>query len=245
VCPQYRVHFILLVILFFILIGCDFFAATTITSTTPTTATTTTTSLISVPDISGVNESSAETILINNSLIPVIEYLYSNSVDEELVIRTDPEAFEEVDKDTRITLYVSKGEWPPIIYSESSHIQWYNVSGSSGDYYSFYSPEISYGMIKIEITVIYNSSYSMEWMDDNNDGYGYGSASLSSNLSDSVHLWIEYENRTISSGVEQTITIFCDADELGVNKPTELYTEWCVKLDNESYIIQVSFDITW
>lgn len=224
----------------FALLGCDFFSVTTITSTTPTT-----TSLISVPDISGVNESAAETVIINTSLIPVIEYQYSKSVDEGLVIRTDPEAFEEVNKDMRITLYVSKGKWPPIIYSVSSHIQWDNVLGSSGDDYSFYSPEISYGMIEIEITVIYNSSYSMEWIDDNNDGYGYGAASLSSNLSDSVYLWIEYENKAIFSGVEQTITISLDADELGVNKPTKLYTVWYVKLDNESYNIQVSFDITW
>ena len=228
-----------LIITSYLFVGCDLFGGAT------TTVTTTTSELIAIPDLSGVNESSADTILINNSLIPVIEYRYSNSIDEGLVIRTEPEAFEKVDKDTRITLYVSKGEWPSIIYSESSHIQWENVYGSSGDDYSFYTPEISYGMIEIEITVIYNSSYSMEWMDDNRDGYGYGSASLSSNFSDSVHLWIEYENRTIFSGVEQTITIFLDADELGVNKPTELYTEWYVKLDNESYYIQVSFDITW
>ncbi len=201
--------------------------------------------LISIPDLSGVSQTSAEELLLNNSLIPVIKYEYNNSVDEGLIIRTDPDAFEEVAIDTRITLYVSKGIWPSIIYSKSSTIHWSNVSGSSGDEYDFYNPEIANGTIQIEINVAYNSSYEIEWIDDDNDGYGFGAASLSADFDNDAYLWIEYETKSIISGVEQTIIIYVDADELRVNEPNVLYIKLYVKLNDESYDIEINFEITW
>jgi len=216
----------------FVLVGCE-------------TRTSTTTELIVVPDIGGVSQTSAETLLLDRSLIPVIEYMYSKDVSDGIAIFTDPEAFKEVDADTRVTVYVSKGEWPYLISSESANIYWYSVPGSSGDVYEFYNPEIIEGTIEIEITVTYNSSYLMEWEDKFDDGWGWGSASISPDFDNSAYLWIEYETKTILSGVAQTITISVDADELGVNKPTELYANFYVHIDGDDYNVEVNFEIIW
>jgi hypothetical protein len=62
-----------------------------------------------VPDLVNVDENSAKQILLGKGLIPVVEYENSTSIREGNVIRTSPEAGAEIDKDTRVILFVSLG----------------------------------------------------------------------------------------------------------------------------------------
>ncbi len=64
---------------------------------------------IIVPNLAGVDELSAKTVLLSKGLIPVVEYEYSSSIREGIVIRTNPSAESKIEVDTRITIYVSLG----------------------------------------------------------------------------------------------------------------------------------------
>ena len=65
--------------------------------------------VVRVPDLIGVDESSAKQILLSKGLIPVVEYEHNSSVREGDVIRISPDANLEIEKDSRVTLYVSLG----------------------------------------------------------------------------------------------------------------------------------------
>lgn len=66
---------------------------------------------INMPNIIGSNIEDAKTVLSKNGLENyTIEEQYSDSVDYNDVISTDPSANEEVTKDTKITIYVSLGK---------------------------------------------------------------------------------------------------------------------------------------
>lgn len=65
--------------------------------------------MVHVPDLSGTDAESAKTILVNCGLVPVIQEEFSNFISQGLVTRSEPGAFAEVERGTRVTIYVSRG----------------------------------------------------------------------------------------------------------------------------------------
>lgn len=64
---------------------------------------------VHVPDLTGTDGESAKMILVNNGLVPVIAEEYSNYMQTGLVTRTEPVGFTEVERGTRVTVYISRG----------------------------------------------------------------------------------------------------------------------------------------
>ena len=64
---------------------------------------------VEMPELTGVEEGTAKSVLLNKDLIPAIEYEHSETVPEGSVIRTNPANGEKVKSGTTVTLYVSKG----------------------------------------------------------------------------------------------------------------------------------------
>jgi len=63
-----------------------------------------------VPDVSNVSASSAEQILINTGLIPIIEEVENNDITKGNVVNCSPEFGSSVAVNSRIIVYVSKGK---------------------------------------------------------------------------------------------------------------------------------------
>ena len=74
-------------------------------TTQPTTSYT-----INVPDLTGTDAESAKTLLVNCGLVPVIADEFCDFITQGLVTRSEPSAFTEVPRGTRVTVYVSRGQ---------------------------------------------------------------------------------------------------------------------------------------
>ena len=201
-------------------------------------------SSIEIPDLRNTNENTAETIISNLSLIPVIEYEYNDFVLEGKVIRTSPGEGREVDELSNITLYISLG--PSVIYASDATMQWYSVENSSGDDFTFRTPRIEDGELLIDMTVTFNSTSSMKWNDRYNNGNSFGSASLSELFDKTVPIQIEYENLNIIAGESQDITVRVPLSNLSESRPTNLFTKLNVELgSNRNYDVLVNFTMSW
>lgn len=90
------------------------FPAYTYSTTAPTYTYTTlpppTSYTVNVPDLTGTDAESAKMLLVNCGLVPVIADEFSDYIAQGLVTRSEPSAFTEVSRGTRVTVYVSRGQ---------------------------------------------------------------------------------------------------------------------------------------
>lgn len=103
---------------------------------------------IKVPNLKNTEQDIAEENLLYNGLIPLYEYKYSDDVLEGYVIETEPKQNEMVEKNERITVYVSKG--PKIISLDTWAMNWGN-SSSWSDYYEIAHARIEEGKLYITL----------------------------------------------------------------------------------------------
>lgn len=76
-------------------------------------------SSVIVPDVSNVSAASAEQVIINTGLIPVLEEIEHDSVVKGNVINCSPEIGSSVELNSRITIYVSKGNYIENTYNDA------------------------------------------------------------------------------------------------------------------------------
>ena len=105
------------------------------------------TSSIIVPDVIGIDEKSAEQIIINAGLIPEINYVSHETYEKGKVTYTFPEAGDEIDDDNkRVQLFVSVGK------SESADI-W-----QTSYYVDEFKNPTNYGYITTSVTGVFSNT---------------------------------------------------------------------------------------
>ena len=175
-------------------------------------------SSIVIPDISKVDEATAKTLLAQKSLIPSIEYEFSDSVDTGLVIKSDPEIGATAKPDDKVLIYISKG--PKRITTSDSTM----THNDSRDEYEFYAPYIEDGYFVIETEFEFHKKYELLYF-DKNGGKGFGRASISDTFDKVVPLIIETEDKILDPSKLEKMTIKIPVNDLDVQKPTTLYFE--------------------
>ncbi len=186
------------------------------------------TNLIEIPDVTGADIDTAKTVITDNRLIPIVSEEYSNSIDEGTVIRTYPVKGEEVEQNTQVKIYVSKG--PSMIISKESVFSWFHVQGSNSDKWNFYAPKIDKGILVLELLPEINSNYSIIWKD-------YGEISLKETLEDSVP--IEFTD------LEYKFVIKVPIDDLGNDRPTKLYLQLHYTWNDNNAVLNLELNINW
>lgn len=197
-------------------------------------------SSIVVPDIRGVDEVTAKTLLAGKGLIPSIEEVNSDVVEVGQVIQTEPEAGTTVQPDSRIRVFVSKG--PSRIESSDSSIQWYHL-GYEEDDWEFRGPYIEDGMMVIECEPKFG--VAMSWRDPQKSNAGFGRASISDTFDKTVPVAIDFTKQTWPAGVRQSIELLVPVSDLDVQRPTTLYLELYTKVDGVDTDLKINFSISW
>lgn len=202
------------------------------------TETTLNTKNIEIPDLSGLDESSAKSLLVNKGLIPAIEHQYDDTVEQGLVIKTYPSEGSFASEDDKITIYISDG--PSYISSDNSTIRWYN----NDDEWHFSNPYIDNGNMYIDCETIFADSF--EWDDGfDSDGEGFGEASINDTFDKTVPLKIIYDDEKVKAGEEEYFTIVVPVTDLDVDLPTTICLALTGKKGDEQLHIRVDFNITW
>ena len=190
-------------------------------------------STVVIPDISSVDEATAKTLLSQKTLIPSIEYEFSDSIDKGLVIKTVPIIGSSVKQDEKVKIWISKG--PRKITSSSSWVEWEN----GADEYDFFAPYIEDGILIIESTMKFSKKYELK--DYENGGAGYGRASINDTFSKTVPLAIETEDKIFSANTLESFKIKIPVNDLDVQKPTTIYIEFYLTTNEYT----MNFSISW
>ena len=193
-----------------------------------------------VPDIKGVDEATAKTLLAGKGLIPAIEQKFSDTVESGQVIKTVPAAGSSVEPDSRIRVIISKG--PSRIDASDSSIEWYSL-GYQDDDWNFSSPYIEDGVLKIECQPKF--AVSMSWRDPQSNGAGFGRASISDTFDKTVPVSIEFSKQTWPADARQNITLSVPVSDLDVQQPTTLYLELYTKVNGDDTDLKINFSISW
>ena len=195
---------------------------------------------IAIPDVTEVDEASAKGILSSNGLIPKVEYIYDDDVAKGFVVKTNPEIGTKVEKNTKVTIYVSKG--PSYIQAKNSRISWYNIS-SSRDEWSFYTPYILDGVLYIECKVTF--AKAMKWQDDHNKGELFGDASINDTFDKTIVVTAKYQKQQWTAYETQSFTLEIPLADLNVDRPTDLNLELNAYMGSEAIDVKISFAMTW
>jgi len=189
-------------------------------------------SSIVIPDISKVDEATAKTLLAQKSLIPNIEYEFSDSIDAGLVIKSDPAIGTTAKSDDKIIIYVSKG--PKRITATDSNITW----DDSRDKFQYYEePYIEDGYFIVDVELKFYKKYELEGFEDNGNK-GYGRASISDTFDKVVPLVVETEDKILDPKDFEKLRIKIPVGDLDVQKPTTLYFQ--IYLKGKKYDMNVS-----
>lgn len=196
---------------------------------------------VAVPDISGTDSATANSVLSSLGLIPVEIESNSDDVETGKVIGSTPPFGTVVDPGSRVEVMISSG--PSIVESTASNITWYNVSYSD-DEWEFFSPTIEDGFLTIEVSPV-TFMADVEWRDDTNSGEGFGNASVTDTFDKSVPLRILFETQSTKSGEPQNLVLKIPVSDLEVQKPTTVYLELFAIVNGVEETIEVSFNMSW
>ncbi|MGN0501463.1 MAG: PASTA domain-containing protein [Ruminococcus sp.] len=200
--------------------------------------TTVNTATITIPDLTGLDETSAKTLLVNKGLIPAIEHNYDDTVEKGLVIETYPSAGSFVYEDDKVTVYISDG--PSYIESEQATVKWYN----NDDKWTFSNSFIEEGKLYFDCVTTFADSF--EWDEGSkSNGEGFGEASINDTFDKTVPLSIVYQDKKIKANKEQSFTIVVPVTDLDVDLPTTMYLSLVGLKDDEQIDIRVDFNISW
>jgi hypothetical protein len=186
-----------------------------------------------IPDISSVDESTAKTLLSQKTLIPSIEYEFSDSVEKGLVIKTDPIIGSTVKQDEKVKIWISKG--PRKITSSASSVEW----ESGADKFEFYAPYIEDGILIIDSEMTFSKKYELK--DYEKTSEGYGRASITDTFAKTVPLAIETDDKIFSANTLESFKIKIPVNDLDVQKPTTIYIEFYLTTNEYT----MNFSISW
>lgn len=198
---------------------------------------------IAVPDIENTDEATAKNILSSNGLIPKIENEYDEIIEAGNVIKTDPPVGSKVDKNSKVTVYISKGK--SRIDFKSGNITWYNIS-TEDDWWEADSPYIENNVLYMPCKNV-RFSVPMKWHDKNNTGEIHGDACINDTFDKCVPVRAKYEKQSWEANEEQNFTLEIPLSDLSVEKPTDMYLRlFAYKENNDNQIkIRVDFTLTW
>lgn len=199
---------------------------------------------ITIPDIIGVDEETAKSIIVNNEIVPKVSYEYSDSLTEGVVIRTSPAVGSNVKKNQSITIVVSKGL--KRINSKDSRASMFNIYGISefkeGDW-GFYSPYIEDEILHIEMFVSFTTSKDLKWKDAYNEGKGFGTATIVDENNKQIPISVIY-NEDIVENKNYSFTIQIPISALD-EKPTSLSVVTGVTVNEVLRDFRMDFTISW
>ncbi|MBE5939415.1 MAG: PASTA domain-containing protein [Lachnospiraceae bacterium] len=193
---------------------------------------------IAIPDIVDTDEATAKNILSSNGLIPSVKYENNDNVEQGNVIRTEPEIGTKVDKNSKITIYISDG--PSYVVASNASAEWYCLS-SEDDVWEFYTPCIENGVLYIEC---YNVTFGcdMEWNDSYNSGELFGIASINESFDKTVPVVAIYEKQSWKANEAQSFILEIPLKDLNVSRPTNMYLRLYTNNESDVYI---NFYISW
>ena len=197
---------------------------------------------VKIPDLSGTDLASAKTLVTNLGLVATVTEQYSDDVETGLVIKTKPPAGTTVDQSSKLKIIISKG--PKIITSKDSQISWTNVSYYGSDDWNFSSPYIEDGNLKINCTDV-KLAASVNWREDQTNGYGYGLASITDTFDKSIPLKLLWDKKYVSYGQKQDLKIVIPVTDLDVKKPTTLFLKLYGEINGDDSAVYLTFNITW
>lgn len=202
---------------------------------------------IKIPDIEKLDVTTAKTILAGKGLIPKIEYEYHNYYDNDLVISTSPAIGSEVEEDTPVTIYVSKGP----SYYELPDAVGYMMDVNNIDDFSwgddgkpctkgFYTPYVELGYLYIPMFLNCTSKYPIEFYGD------FGTASINDSFDKTVPIQVIYDRKTVNNKGQTTeFKVKIPLKDLGVQKPTNIYIEFDFYVNSQREDFKAGFDLTW
>ena len=196
---------------------------------------------IEVPDVLGVDESSAKSTITNKGLIPVVEYSYSDDVSTGCVFKIEPSIGEKIDEDSKVTLYVSMG--PKHATAKSGTIQWLNASYENEDDWYPSKPYFDEGTLYIPCDIIFGSPVVFEKGTN-------GSASLSSGesypiiLTDNDHV-VFTDDLNVTVGGHTYLIMEIPMKFYGTDYPSHLECKLFCKVKGETTNIRLTFDTRW
>lgn len=194
-----------------------------------------------IPDIKGIDVNDAKSVLSSMGLIPSLEYIYSNTMDKDLVIGTKPSIGTKVESNSKVTIQISKG--PSRIDSVSSYMHWDYV-GRAKDEWQFYDPYIEDEVLHLHCTeVIYGTSF--EWKDRNNSGYAAGSASINDTFDKTVPVKLYYSDQKVAAGKAQDFKLEVPLSDLNVDTPTDMYFKVAIIVGGREKELTFNIAINW
>jgi len=194
-----------------------------------------------VPDLSGSDLTSAKAVLTNLGFVPTVQEIYSDKVNEDLVVKTKPAFGTEVDPNTKVTIIISKG--PKTVYSSDSQLTWTYLSYGE-DKWNFTNPYIEEGKLHIDFTSV-KLMANVKWKDDLENGHGFGLASITDTFDKSIPLQINWDRQYSSYGQDQSFEVVVPVTDLEVQKPTNLFLKLYAYVNGSDDEISVDLSITW
>ncbi len=196
---------------------------------------------LTVPDVVDTDESTAKNILSSNGLIPSVKYDYDDSIEEGNVIKTEPSVGSAVDKNAKVTVYISKGV--SYIRAKDSRASWYYISSGEDDW-EWYTPHIENGILYIECFKV-TFAADMGWQDRYNEGTLSGEASINDSFVKTVPISAKYQKQTFKANESQSFTLEIPLSDLDVSKPTDLYLRLATTDDSPVQYVRINFYLTW
>lgn len=197
--------------------------------------------LINIPDILGTDEDTAKNLISSVGLIPQLTYEYDDYADVGTVITTTPSINNQVSKNTKVTIIVSKG--PSYVEANDSRIRWFNVAEGE-DYWEFSTPYINEETLYIDC---YNVKFSVpiKWQDNYDEGIIIGEASINDTFDKTVPCSAVYEKQSWKANEKQDFTLEIPLTDLNETRPTEMHILLYADVNKKHSNINISFTFTW
>ena len=198
---------------------------------------------LTVPDIVNTEELVAKNILSSNGLIPVVETEYNDDIEAGKIIRTSPDVGQSVEKNSKVTIYVSKGV--KYIVASNSNLSYHSISNEK-DNWEFQMPYIDEGTLYIECYPLFMED--VKWYPYTEEMGGIGRASISDTFDKTVPISIITSQETIKAGERGEITLKIPLSDLDVQQPTTMYVQLAAYLNGDETTqkrINIGFVFSW
>lgn len=220
-----------------LLLGCSILFISCASDSSSDTSTPISIPSVIIPDIKSVDESTAKILLAQKTLIPSIEYEFSDLIEKDLVIRTDPAIGSSVEQDQKVKIWISKG--PKIIESINSTIEW----SDGADDFDYYGLRIEDGVLIIDMEITASKKYELYKYSVQNEGFGR--ASISDTFSKTVPIRIITDNQYFEAKTLEEFQIQLSVNDLDVQKPTTIYIEIYFVKNDRATDYKMNFSASW
>ena len=211
---------------------------------------------ITIPNIIGIDENTAKTLLTSKGLLPKVEYEYNDTEKEGNVFRTMPYIGSQVVPESVVTIYVSKGPSHYVLSNNVGYI--YNVNnidpfewgtGTTEGTKEFYAPYFDRGYLYIDIWLKCNSIYDIEFYRSNtstSDKETFGTASIKDSFDKTVPIKVLFDDYRVNNKGEKTaFTLKIPLSDLDVQKPTNLYVKFDFLVNGKRETFTARFELSW